>query len=229
MHNFRNIIAVVVVAVWFNVLTLVSSQICNYIRSDDIEVGYAQPINVCIGDKSNKASIKYICSNTGDQVTKLWFNSSYTCDNSTFFESTVYTTSSTSTNTEFECNGNNDCDICIRTYGTGCDINGANADSWSEDCWINEICQYIFPSGMSTQSGKYKCISKTHWKSTEWDGTTACDGSGSSRTFSAGCQTNTINSDIYYEIKSIPCENESHAAWLQFLPFFAVFFTFFMW
>eukprot|EP01084_Bolivina_argentea_P241345 405198_1 len=102
--------AVLVTAFLFNLFTLISSQ-CNYVRNEEVELGYAQPIGICIADKTNAISVKYVCSTNGDEVTRMrWLNDA-TCDESITFDTTIYTSS----NSQFECNGNNDCDICVRT------------------------------------------------------------------------------------------------------------------
>ena len=204
---------------WFKfimiMITLVSSQ-CNYFSEPGYSLGAAQPIGRCIADYTNTISRLFTCSSDGNSVTAQIFQNSTSCDtSSTPILSETFESNSSST-AEFECNGDNSCDLCYRVYSSCDDTTISNAAY--EKCFINDFCSDTTGdavtkdgSALTPRSEKVSCISKTHWKETSYEGNDDCSSGGSSQTNNAGCATNTIGGDIYYEIITTPCVNESGA------------------
>eukprot|EP01084_Bolivina_argentea_P100119 179847_1 len=215
--------------VCFQLIAFVTST-CNYFYHPEEQAGRRVPVDLCIGDGLNTNSRTYECASDGSSVTSKWFNSSITCDGTTPFVSTVYTSSNT--NASFECSGNSACDLCIRTYTSDkadcSDVNTEITSNFVDNCYINDFCNVLTPEiqndgSEEKRSSKYWCLSKTRWREIIYSGTSECDNAseeGTVTTRKVECvdtSTKKVDSAVLYEATSIPCFNEDNASNYFFL------------
>lgn len=193
-------------------IALASSQTCNYFSEPSYNLGAAQVIGRCIADYTNTASRLFTCSSDGESVTAQRFLDSSTCDlsSSNILSETFNSSSATA---EFECDGDNSCDLCYRIY-TSCDdsVISEPTNAAYEACFVNCFCSdttgdAVRKDGqpLTERSEAISCLSNTQWTTTSYEGNSECSGSGSSDTNSIGCDTSPIDGEVYYEIIVNPC------------------------
>ena len=209
-----------------------SASVCNYFEQASWASGYAQPINECISDYTNKVSRLYTCSVDGNNVTATRYGNSSDCDATTNdIISEIYT----SINASFECNGDDSCDICYRIY-TDCDTRNEGTLS-SSVCYIDNRCSHILQGAerkdgeaATLYSSSATCLSMTKWKVITFTGNSDCSADGDTNTLEQGCSTRPIDGELYYELYKMPCNNttDGNQSYQWFNCIF-VFIAYFIW
>jgi len=110
---------------------------CNYFQPPT--GGLVQPVGRCQKDYTSGTSLVYECINNDTRVTRTEYANSATCDDSA---AGITTTEYSADDTDFKCDGDEQCYFCYRRY-EDC---GDDKVLQTEGCLVNDWCSWRSPS-----------------------------------------------------------------------------------